>query len=66
MTAPRQPYLRLGIDADGAEVWLEPCEGDEHLGLCVGAGDTSAEALADAGRALADAQAQLDAIMRAQ
>lgn len=64
MTAPRQPYVRLDADEEGTDIWLEPCEGDEAMGLCLGTGATKAKAVADARQALSDAAKQLDRLER--
>jgi hypothetical protein len=63
MSQPAQPHVRWDAD-DQHSLWLEPCEGDEYLGLCLGSGDTKAEAIADARRTLSEAAKQLDRLER--
>ena len=56
-----EPYIR--DDEDDQSLWLEPCDGDVCLGLCLGTGVTQADRIAEARLALAEAARQLDALV---
>ncbi len=62
--AKHEPAIHiLGNDEDGdVEVWLDVETGAYGTGLCIGCCPTTAEAIAEARRSLADASAQLDAL----
>lgn len=60
MTSP-QPFIR--VSRDGC-IWLEPMDGDECIGLCLGAGSTLAESLVEARESLATAAKQLERLER--
>lgn len=64
-TAPDdpEPFVRLiEADPDGVSLWLEPSDQQMKDGLCIGAGATLGEAIADARESLACAARQLDRI----
>lgn len=55
----REPHVRIDDHDTDVAIWLEPCEGDEAIGLCIGLGDTLTEALTDAFIALRSARDQV-------
>lgn len=60
MSSP-QPFVRVTEDHS---IWLEPMEGAECIGLCLGAGSTLAESLVEARESLATAAKQLERLER--
>lgn len=61
MSGGPQPYVRVDDDGD---IWLEPSRGRRVFGLCIGAGETLAESIAEARESLATAAKQLERLER--
>lgn len=59
-----EPFVRADQRDGYVAIWLEPREGDECLGLCIGTGTDLRSALLDAEAHLAAAAKQLDHLMR--
>ena len=60
-----EPFVRVDDEEGGGVVlWLEPCEGDEDIGLVIGVGESAFEAIASAREALAAIARQLDRLER--
>lgn len=60
----REPFVRADQRDGYVAIWLEPREGDECLGICLGTGNDLRAALLDAEANVADVAKQLDHLMR--
>ena len=56
--------IQIYQDDDEWAVWLEPEEGDKHLGICAGVGDTREAALQDAQQGLEESMMQVAACLK--